>query len=511
MSTALSAPQQSPAAPAENDPRPDWKQQLAERVDAYRAKHPETISPSTSTNTFADSRSSRIARSVASRYAAAPSYSELLLAAAEAEQAAQDARAVQDEIDRLHIEEQIAAEQRDLELARQDNEALQRTPAEEACAERDGSSSRTQPATPVMPEFAARTREMHLHQAAPEPEPSLEDLLASALVEPRALLPSKLIEFPRELVSSRRARPRLAENQGHETGSSTVQQPEPAQLRIFEVQPETEPDKSAEATASAQMEMTAPASASQPRSSDVAAQNESETASHDPIQDALQKPRPATPENMQDAGTARHVNASSGVTTRGMVRMAAPVPGNFTQHSGRESSTSAARAFKSLEWASISLDKEPAARRRPEASVTDYIPFLVDPASIDRRLMAFAVDFAAVTAGFLGFLVIFVASTPHLPAGLTAVILAGAVYASLWVLYQTLFFSLSGATAGMLYAHIALCTFDDQNPTRPALRRRLAAWWLSCLPLGIGFLWCFVDEDNLSWHDRMTRMYQREY
>jgi uncharacterized RDD family membrane protein YckC len=139
------------------------------------------------------------------------------------------------------------------------------------------------------------------------------------------------------------------------------------------------------------------------------------------------------------------------------------------------------------------------------------MPFMVDPASIDRRLMAFAVDFAAVTAGFMGFLVVFVASTPHLPTGLTAAALAGVVYVALWVLYQMLFFSLSGATAGMLYAHIALCTFDDQNPTRSALQRRLAAWWVSLLPLGIGFLWCFVDEDNLCWHDRITRTYQREY
>jgi uncharacterized RDD family membrane protein YckC len=175
-------------------------------------------------------------------------------------------------------------------------------------------------------------------------------------------------------------------------------------------------------------------------------------------------------------------------------------------------SASVSSNFRGLEWASISLDKEPAAyARKAQPSASEYVPFMVDPASIDRRVMAFAVDFAAVTAGFMGFLVVFVASTPHLPTGLTAAALAGVVYVVLWVLYQMLFFSLSGATAGMLYAHIALCTFDDQNPTRSALQRRLAAWWVSLLPLGIGFLWCFVDEDNLCWHDRITRTYQREY
>jgi uncharacterized RDD family membrane protein YckC len=512
VSTALSAPQQYPAAPPEQTRCPDWKEQLAERLDAYRAKHPETISPTIDTNRFADSRASRIARSVASRYAAAPSYSELLIAAAEAE------RAAQDELDRQRAAEKIAAHPSDAEPSTRNmfhtldagqDEALPSAAAEEAFRERYGSSIHTQPATPVMPEFAARSREMHLHQSTPEPEPSLEDLLASALVEPRALLPSKLIEFPRELVSTCRARPRLPEDPTRETSAAT-QRPEPAQLRIFEVQPETEPT---EVAAIGQTEATASESVrdSQQASSEVAAQSNSEQASQSVrIQNTIQSPRPATQGILHKAGSDR-ISANPGGLARGPVKMARPTSGNRAQQLGGDSRTSAARVFKGLEWAAISLDKEPAVGRRSETSVADYVPFLVDPASIDRRVMAFAVDFAVVTAGFLGFLTVFVASTPHLPAGVTAVVLASAVYLSLWVLYQMLFFSLSGATAGMLYARIALCTFGDQNPTRPALRRRLAAWWLSCLPVGMGFLWCFVDEDNLSWHDRITRTYQRGY
>ena len=30
---------------------------------------------------------------------------------------------------------------------------------------------------------------------------------------------------------------------------------------------------------------------------------------------------------------------------------------------------------------------------------------------------------------------------------------------------------------------------------------------LSALSLGLGFLWCLLDEDMLCWHDRMTRTY----
>ena len=139
------------------------------------------------------------------------------------------------------------------------------------------------------------------------------------------------------------------------------------------------------------------------------------------------------------------------------------------------------------------------------------MPFMVDPASIDRRVMAFAVDFAAVTAGFMGFLVVFVASTPHLPTGLTALALAGAVYVALWVLYQMLFFSLNETTPGMRYARIGLCTFAEMSPTRQQMRRRVLAQMLAVCPLGLGLLWVLLDDDRLGWHDRISRIYQRTY
>jgi uncharacterized RDD family membrane protein YckC len=81
----------------------------------------------------------------------------------------------------------------------------------------------------------------------------------------------------------------------------------------------------------------------------------------------------------------------------------------------------------------------------------------------------------------------------------------------LLLLYQTLFFCFSTATPGMRCVRIALCTFDDENPTRKAMRRRILAVLLSACPLGLGFLWAALDEDRLAWHDRLSRMYQRTY
>jgi hypothetical protein len=65
------------------------------------------------------------------------------------------------------------------------------------------------------------------------------------------------------------------------------------------------------------------------------------------------------------------------------------------------------------------------------------------------------------------------------------------------------------STPGLMYARIALCTFEDEYPTRAQLRGRLAALLVSLLPMGLGFAWAIFDEDHLTWHDRLSRTYQR--
>lgn len=509
MSTALSAPQ-SPLVPEQQLLSDDWKQEVAERLDAYRAHRPRVaVQPSSPARKADKTRATKIANAVASRYAAAPTYSELLAAAAQAAEAA--ARAAELAAEEQRLKEAAEAERESAgnlfqDLDTQNNvEPSPFLSASETASEHDGSSAGVQsmpaavPGTAVMPQFAARTREMRLHQAEPVPEPTLEDLLASALVEPRAMLPSKLIEFPRELISSRRARPHLPEIPTCEL-NLPFQEEDAAQLRIFEVQPEVEAAVTAEQGAMLLPDVPETAEAVTDAEVDANANGIA----------------PLVAEGQSSENSAPSLKASTG-PLRSATRQE-PARGVGLGEGRKSAAATASKtpapqvSFRGLEWASISLDKEPAPyHRRAETSVADYVPFMVDPASIDRRVMAFAVDFAAVTAGFLGFLAVFAAATPHLPTGLTAAVLAGAVYVALWVLYQMLFFSLSGATAGMMYAHIALCTFDDQNPPRTTLRLRLGAWWLSLLPLGIGFLWCFVDEDNLGWHDRITRTYQREY
>lgn len=492
MSTILSAPQQYPVSAEESSA--DWKRQLAERLDAYRAKHSEADSPTRPSHAVrGDSRASEIARSVASRYASVPTYEELLQAAVQAERAAAEAQAALAE--RVANDARLQQEQETAESAGD----VRRFTADES-SEASGSnesadgdhSSPIGSYTPVMPRIAERAQEIHLHQEAVEPEPSREEFWKSALFEPRTLLPSKLIEFPRELVSSRRAKLPPPEVPHHVETKTEVPDLQPSQLRIFEA------GSPSIAQGAPEPEVVDPAPHSM----------EDEVEATAGVEDR-EPPAPSRPmkfENTALAGMKRSDRKSTGqfVPSRPMD------PESRRVSLGAGSQASAARAFRSLEWAAISLDEQPAVAV-PETRVAEAIPFLTDAASIDRRLMALAVDFCVVTAGFFAFLMLFAVTTTHFPTGVTALALGGVVYACIWLLYQVLFFSLGGSTAGMLYARIALCTFDDRNPTRLVLRHRLAAWWLSLLPAGIGFLWSFFDEDNLSWHDRMTRTYQREY
>jgi uncharacterized RDD family membrane protein YckC len=174
------------------------------------------------------------------------------------------------------------------------------------------------------------------------------------------------------------------------------------------------------------------------------------------------------------------------------------------------------------EWSSILLAAHPvsAVVEVPEAPFQQV--FSPQTASFSLRLMATIVDGCIITSALLAFAAVFAftvgklgepgisTSGTHITAQ-AAAITAAVTFAVFTLFYQLLFFTFAEATPGMRYARIALCTFSDDNPTRTAMRRRIFATILSACPLGIGFLWAWLDEDGLGWHDRISRMYQRSY
>jgi uncharacterized RDD family membrane protein YckC len=159
------------------------------------------------------------------------------------------------------------------------------------------------------------------------------------------------------------------------------------------------------------------------------------------------------------------------------------------------------------DWSPIRLDNEGSTDEGE--SVSAQIP--LKTATLEDRIMAGIFDLALIVSAFAIFVLVFVACTAHPPSGKPALVAAGLVLAGFGLLYQYLFFKYGDGTPGMRYAKIALCTFEDENPTRKAMCMRVLYVLLSAAPLGLGFAWAWFDPDRLTWHDRLSRIYQRSY
>jgi uncharacterized RDD family membrane protein YckC len=429
------------------------KEQVAQRLAAHRARrNPHSNSSAAPiAPPPAKSRSSRIAAAVAERYANSPSYRSFLAAQAEtaireaeaaAEVAARSARAIADaqyellaELDQWTLTPPtpqpptpVASSFLITEAPPITSTALTSTssPTLTVRLYEDGARSLIEPT--VVP---SRLYGQAQAQETTDEEESLilDDEIAfrQAPVFEESFggpieISANLIEFPRQLVAPRKARPRLAEGPLREDADNA---PATAQLRIFEVEADQ-------------------------------------------------------------------------ISTAPVVESTAP------------------------EWSSILLAAHPVTAPVETAEA----PFLVElppqTAPLNLRLMAAIVDGCIVTATLLIFIGTFAITLsklsgthagpviPQITLQTAAIGVAGTL-AVLTLLYQLLFFTFSDATPGMRYARIGLCTFSDDNPTRSAMRRRIFAVILAACPLGIGFLWAWLDDDGLGWHDRISRMYQRSY
>jgi uncharacterized RDD family membrane protein YckC len=146
-------------------------------------------------------------------------------------------------------------------------------------------------------------------------------------------------------------------------------------------------------------------------------------------------------------------------------------------------------------------EEEAAVERRPGFELP------LQAASLSRRILASAVDSLVVLSAFAGFAYIFFRITDTIPSIRLAAPVAGGLIALFWASYQFAFLVHGGTTPGLTLAKLRLSRFDGTAVPRKLRRWRVLASLLSGMSLALGYAWCFLDEDQLCWHDRITKTY----
>lgn len=139
--------------------------------------------------------------------------------------------------------------------------------------------------------------------------------------------------------------------------------------------------------------------------------------------------------------------------------------------------------------------------------VSRAIAFIIDLIVVSvAALAAVALVQATVNAftlyGLLGQRL--VQSAPFQQIMVTLNALIGAVIA---IGYPVGFWTLLGQTPGKMLTGVRIARVDGQPLTVRRALLRFVGYWLSAIPLGLGFFWVLVDDQRQCWHDKLAGTY----
>jgi uncharacterized RDD family membrane protein YckC len=143
----------------------------------------------------------------------------------------------------------------------------------------------------------------------------------------------------------------------------------------------------------------------------------------------------------------------------------------------------------------------------PEAEKRPGIDMPLQSAPLGLRVVAALVDGIIIAAASALFGFIFWKIDALRPPLAQMLGLATAIPCLFWAAYQYLLVVYAASTPGLRLAGLELARFDGTSTSRSLRRWRVLAGWLSAVSLGMGYVWVFLDEDALCWHDRITHTY----
>jgi uncharacterized RDD family membrane protein YckC len=412
-------------------PLPSWKQEVNRRLAEHKNRKGISVvdQDTQEDGQVLNSRAAAAAARVAARYAKAPSFSELqsmearnaLRAAEAATRAALEAQAAaQAVLDHIQNhgnqvdEQEYAAHRVETETGDRQAQNFVNVPRNNETTAND-LEIRWEPDMPVRPAKQETRSTSSYEWDGPAvgqnsyTQDTYYDGSVYEAVEAAQPIPANLIEFPREIIATRRMRPRITE--------VNPESSEPQQLSIFEVDP-------------------------------------------------------------------------CSISTEPTVAAATPAP-----------------MWIGTSWQDIELEEQPHA-------LPDYYAIQPDAAKLyqapfSRRMMATMVDAALILGLVWGVAYLVASRFDHLPGIRFSEVCGAIVTLGIAALYEWFFLTFAKVTPGMRYAQLSLCTFDEQVPTDTQIKGRMKAMLISVLPVGLGVVWSIFDEDQLSWHDRLSKTYLR--
>ncbi len=159
-------------------------------------------------------------------------------------------------------------------------------------------------------------------------------------------------------------------------------------------------------------------------------------------------------------------------------------------------------------------------RRQEEKAPTTLIGY---HAGFVSRLIAFVIDILIISginitittiahliAGFFGIGFLFTEPTDTTSDGLFLIKMAALVallFTSflVFVLYPILFWTAVGQTPGKRLMGLRVVTEDNSRRIYFGMAvKRYLGYWLSGLPLFLGFTWVLVDDNRQAWHDKFA-------
>ena len=124
-----------------------------------------------------------------------------------------------------------------------------------------------------------------------------------------------------------------------------------------------------------------------------------------------------------------------------------------------------------------------------------------------HRLVAAAIDASLILVGLGVFLAIFFFSGGQVALDRQAMSFMIGVTAVITLFYRALWCLANGDSPGMRFAGLRLVDFDGRRPDREQRGIRQVASLLSLLSAGLGLVWALVDEENLTWHDHISKTF----